>query len=722
MSMNWSFRQRRRELDFQRTVGNYRKSIETLQEEKNSLLALHEGGEGEKKNAFIASQKALAQAAQSVADATAARKREADAIFNLIDAKVKSHLAERLEDFLPQNLASSEISAVKGELLLSKIAMKSSLSLNTVADMFQQSIHNAKATIETIGASEVLEVGNISISSNLSQIITTHLHQTKFAQLAIESSSECLRLLSMTQWPDLMSSDASIEFSISISQFIPQLDAAMSELLLKLKEEGILSPHQSNLNILSQALQSIRLSQDTSEYEQFVPSQWKPPSLEVLKNVSKSKFSLLGSTSAIASILKVGESQLHEHCSFISQIFQNVKRLCDEMCAVIDILSCTEITNGDAFESVSSEALKLEIVSSDLFTTVEMTLSTKELPTSALSGIQAKINAVNLAMGEILSVLRSRKKESYEEEKTNTLSPETSDPWETIKHVATKTRDASGDADDINYIIRARKLEEQLTVAVENDAKLSIANTKIRSLEKNLATRSKEISMQNERLEELEIMLSQTAINSSSMNKTTVITQSSDESKELKEEVRILNEAMEVLQTQVDEYEQEIKTLKEPQKGKSRRGHPGSARKSVTLESDFSLSNLRGGNNQKSSSHDIKSGLIEAALYRPALRSAKSEASMCKAKFIMDSLMTLPPLSNNISGKVSELSIQRRQLMKVGAELRMKKASISIIDITNNNSIARQSVNEQRRNTKLAVDKLKSISSSIRFNLCSQMI
>lgn len=635
---------------------------------------------------------------------------------------MKSHLAERLEDFLPQNLASSEISAVKGELMLSKIAMKSSLSLNTVSDMFQKSINNAKATIETMVSSEVLDVTNISISSNISQIISTYLHQTKFAQLAIESSSECLRLLSMTQWPDLMSSDASVEFSISISQFIPQLDSAMSELLLKLKEEGVLSPHQSNLNILSQALQSIRLSLDTSEYEQFVPSQWNPPSLEVLKNVSKAKFSLLGSTSALSAILEVDENQLHEHTSFISHIFQNLKRLCDEMSAAVDILSCTDITNADAFNSVSSEALKLENESSNLFATVETTLSTKELSTSALSEIQAKINVVNLAMGGILSILRSRKKESYEEEKTDTLSPETSDPWETIKNVATKARDAPGDADDINYMIRARKLEEQLTVAVENDAKLSIANTKIRSLEKNLATRSKEISMQNGRLEELEMMLSQTAINPSSMNKTTVITQSSDESKELKEEVRILNEAMEVLQTQVDEYEQEIKTLKEPQKGKNRRGHPGSTRKSVSLESDFSISNLGTGKNQKSSSHDITSGLIEAALYRPALRSAKTEASICKAKSIMDSLMTLPPLSNNMNGKVSELSIQRRRLMKAGADLRMKKASISIIDITNDNRITRQSLNEQRRNTKLAVDKLKSISSSIRFKLCSQMI
>ncbi len=697
-----------------------------MQEEKNSLLALHEGGEGEKKNAFLASQKALAQAAQSVADAAAARKREAHATFNLIDAKVKSHLAERLEDFLPQNLASSEISAVKGELLLSKIAMKSSLSLSTVSELFQKSVNNAKVTIENTGVSEVLDVTKISISSNLSQMISTSIHHTKFAQLAIDSSSECLRLLSMTQWPDAMSSEASIDFSISMSHSIPPLDSAISELLLKLKEEGLLSPHQSNINILSQALQNVHLSLDAifeTDNDKLVPSEWNIPSLEVLKNVSKAKYFSLGSTSVIAAIIEVDDSDIQERCSFISKLFQNLNRLNNEISAAADLLSCVEINSTNVFESVSSDALKLKNISLELFGTLERILSTQELLPSALSEVQAKINASNIILGSLLSILRSRKKEGFKEEKTDRLSPEISDPWETIKAVAAKVKSTSGDTDDINYLIRARKLEEQLTVAVENDAKLSIANTKIRSLEKNLATRSKEISMQNGRLQELESMLSQTATNNSAIPAPTVITQSSDESKELKEEVRILNEAMEVLQTQVDEYEHEIKNLKDPQKGKSRRGHTGSARKSLSLESDFTLANMRSGNAQKSSSNDFKSGLVEAALFRPALLSAKSDASLCKAKSIMDSLLALPPLSTKTSSKVAEISIQKRQLMKAGADLRKRKASISIIDVTNsNNMVARHSLNEQRRKTALAVEKLKTVSSSIRFNLCSQVM
>ena len=101
--------------------------------------------------------------------------------------------------------------------------------------------------------------------------------------------------------------------------------------------------------------------------------------------------------------------------------------------------------------------------------------------------------------------------------------------------------------------------------------------------------------MQNGRLQELENMLSQTTINSVAIVALAAISQPPEEFHELKEEVCILNEAMEVLQTQVDEYERKIRTLKDPQRGKSKRGGPAASRKSVTLEIDFSLSALGGG-------------------------------------------------------------------------------------------------------------------------------
>ena len=73
-------------------------------------------------------------------------------------------------------------------------------------------------------------------------------------------------------------------------------------------------------------------------------------------------------------------------------------------------------------------------------------------------------------------------------------------------------RSVNGDAEALNYLIRGREVEQRLSEAMHNDAKLSIANTKINVLEKNLSTRSKETSIQNVRLHELEQLLSQTSI------------------------------------------------------------------------------------------------------------------------------------------------------------------------------------------------------------------
>ena len=694
-----------------------------MQQEKASLLALHEGGEGEKKNALIASQKALAQAAQSVADAALARKREANATFNLIDAKVKSHLAERLEDFLPQNLASSEISAVKGELLLSKVAMKSSLSLNSLSDIFGKTMKTAKNAIANMGSAQHLKVEQIIINSDLSREVETISHQTKFAQAAIDTSSLCLKLLSLSQWPELLSSDASVDFGIAISHSIPQLDAAISEQLLKLKEEGVLSPHQSNLSILDQTLSNVRLALNdiVDENENpLAPPDWNPPSLEMFKNISSAKFACLGTVSMLGSILDTEDvKNLEERCSFVSNIFENIHSLCQDISAVTDSLAYVNITNEEAIESLSKVAFEVNGFSTDLFSTVEMLFSRKEILSSNLVEVKAKAASTSSSISRLLMLLRSCRKDDIEESKSDSiLSPEISDPWDTVKTIARHVKKATGDADEINYLIRGRKLEEQLSAAIENEAKLSIANSKNRSLEKNLATRSKENSILYAQLEELGNMLGKTAVTPAPVAAAPANgIQSTEESQELKEEVRELNEALEVLQTQVEEYEKEIRSLKNPQKGKHRRGQTRKA-PSPLPPPDFSNTA------PKASSQDIRSGgLIETALFRPALRSARSDASVWKSKSIADALMKLPPLiQNSRVENNSDAKTQRQKLLMASAELRRRKANVSIIDLDiTKASSSRNPIREERQKASLAIKKLQEASSLALFTLSSQI-
>ena len=50
--------------------------------------------------------------------------------------------------------------------------------------------------------------------------------------------------------------------------------------------------------------------------------------------------------------------------------------------------------------------------------------------------------------------------------------------------VVSQVRSVDGDPEDINYLMCARAIEQQLTDAVQNEPKLVIANAKIASLEK----------------------------------------------------------------------------------------------------------------------------------------------------------------------------------------------------------------------------------------------
>ena len=239
-------------------------------------------------------------------------------------------------------------------------------------------------------------------------------------------------------------------------------------------------------------------------------------------------------------------------------------------------------------------------------------------------------------------------------------------------------------------------------------------------MEKSLATRSKEISIQNSRLQELETLLSQVPDSTdpkSPKKSSTPI----EEVSALKEEIRVLNEAMEVVQGQADEYEREIRSLKD-QKSKSVR-LPGSARKGASLETDFSLSSLGISSPQKLRQDSGRSqlGSVEAALFRPALRSALSNASMWKSKAILNKIVELPPLSGmSKSYKHTDLMNESRQLSLACAKVRDVKARVGIVKLEGSSS-PRALLAEERRKAAVVFQRLDSISDSTQFSIAARV-
>lgn len=714
-------RQRRRELDFQRTVGNYRLTIETLQKERGILIAEIGGREGAQEGAILVSQKALSQAAQSVAEASLARKKEAEVSFNLIDAQVKSHLAERLEDFLPQSVASSEISAVKGELLLSKIAMKASLSLSSVYDIFERTKNQASIVLEAI--SSALEVPvKLLISRGLSQRIGVIFHETKFSHLAIEVSAECVRLLTAGQWPLLLSSDASVDLGTLVAHTVPLLDSSISEQLLLLKKEGCLSPHQSNLNILTQALSTTQAAVKDATNEDsspLVPHTWFPPSLEASKSISTAKFYCRGTLAALSAIIIDENDKTQTGALMLNSLVKKVETLCIEVSAASSTFSGVDFTDNAIVESATSMSRDLRTASFDFFSAVEALCNSQEIHSSQLPELDAKVVSTSTRVAKLSAFFRTNQIEADGQSQTALLSPESTDPWVNVIEAATKVQRARGES-DLNYRVRGRSLEEQLSIAVENDAKLSIADAKIKSLEKNLATRSKEISIQNSRLQELETVLAQSR-SIESPKRPETFTAPSEEFSEFKEEIRVLNEAMEVMQSQVEEYEREIRSLKD-QKSRGSRNAPNSARKGPSLDTDFSLSSLGIGSPQKIRQESGSFNLsLEAALFRPALRNAISDASMWKSKAVSDKLRQLPPISRTSTRNIAYITNQRQLLSLASANVRLVRATIGIVKLDDTQSSARLFLQGERRRAATAIQRLESATESTRIVIAARV-
>jgi hypothetical protein len=206
-------------------------------------------------------------------------------------------------------------------------------------------------------------------------------------------------------------------------------------------------------------------------------------------------------------------------------------------------------------------------------------------------------------------------------------------------------------------------------------------------LEKSLSLRSKEIALQNARLTELEKLLAKTNSQPSSR---IVSSQSlsSDELNSLKQENRVLEEAMDVLHRQVEEYENEIRLLRDaktPSKGVRSRA----PRRAFTPESSL-RDRSRSSENLSGMEEEGHLGAFEAALFRPALLAARKDAAQWKAKATIDTLLSLPPLDvplpcTSEETKTSEDTSPLLELSSALSHYQAETASVRLVDLSKPN-------------------------------------
>lgn len=479
-SLSYFCRQRRREEDFRRTVGNYRTTVETLKLEKQSLLEIQAGGEGEKHNLIASSQKALAKAAQLVADAAATRKREALAVMDKIDNQTYHHLSARLEMLLPQQSVHVEVAAIKGELLTAKVVSKASQALAAISKSFgdSQLVRPPLPSEQSVGPADF---STFSLPDDTKTDLVAIFHQTEFAQDIANIASNMMRFLVAGQWPDLLPSNVSTELGTLLGHSMAELDSALGTVLTSLKEEGILTPEQSNIDRLRQASRSTLQSLESDlgrEDGPIVPPDWNPPGLTVLKEVSVAKFSCKGATAA----LSVASHALEEKSPVpLNSLYNKLEQCSSQVSALSVRLANVDVKAHDLVTELepSSEAIRTE--SSKLLQMV------KDLILGDLKDAdvcEKQVESVLQHVGKISAILRAASVSASEGEKHHAFSPELSDPWQRVSEVASLMRAIDGDIDDVNYLSRSRQLEQLLSRAVENEPKLEAAESKIATLEK----------------------------------------------------------------------------------------------------------------------------------------------------------------------------------------------------------------------------------------------
>lgn len=519
-------------------------------------MELQEGGEGEKSDLVSASQKALARAAQLVQDAAEMRKREAQAAIDRIDSQVRFHLSERLESMLPFSVASAEIASIKGELLLSKVVGKASLSLDGIARSFSKTIR-ARAWEWRSAKGDEGESDNyisepILLTDEQRQMAATMIHQSEVAHVAIDVSGDLLWLLSAGQWPDIVGPEASAELGAIMGHSMNELDMVLGNVLNTLKEEGVLSPHQSNIGAFKQTvvstMQTLR-SHVEHDGETLVPMHWKPPALRLFRDASRAKYSSLGCYGAVASVLNYGDSvktpEMVAKSKILVKALKRLLRKLDKASAEAAKsclrLATLDVQDDNIVADISGVAGRWRAAADDLMGNIFNMISSEEgITPDQLHACEVATDEVVRLVSQFAAVLRTANLNVTEDQRFHPFSPEVADVWEGVTLLARSIRAADGDEEDINYLIRARAIEQSLEQAVEKEPKLALANAKVASLEKSLSLRSKEIAVQNTRLSELEKLLARTSAQPSARIKSAEIT-SSEEINNLKQENRVVS-------------------------------------------------------------------------------------------------------------------------------------------------------------------------------------
>lgn len=482
--------QRKREDDFQKTFQKYKISNERLQQESLMLREKHEDGAGEKSQLLATSQKALAQASIMVQNAANMRKELAKAVFDQIDFRVNKIFSERIQSFLPtQEFVGTEISALRGELLLVKVSSLSSISLKDVNALNLKSMQKAREELsskpEMLDESKEDSEEIITISDDAAQEISVIIHQAKFAFLANEAGAETLRILCMGQWPNHLNPEKSSELAASIVGPFASLNEALSNNLRIMKEEGTLSPHHANFSNLEDSMKEVK-SLDSKE--------WEPPAWSIFRDVTSAKYACLGAAAIVSCIIspisETGNDAFispYTPSSPLGLLFAELEQLVSEASKITQRL--TAPSQQDTPTPVLEATKKWCESSHKLLNLFENVFRDMEVMEDKIYECHAQVSQVLDDAVKVSALVRAHKMLGEEDGGYHPFSPESDSCWEAVVEIVSdmvneENSDETGEEKFVNFVLRSQAVEQRLTNALENETKLLVATEQVSSLEK----------------------------------------------------------------------------------------------------------------------------------------------------------------------------------------------------------------------------------------------
>ena len=167
-----------------------------------------------------------------------------------------------------------------------------------------------------------------------------------------------------------------------------------------------------------------------------------------------------------------------------AEVLTKAKQSCASMLDVCKKLSGLSLNDTETLDSLNDLSSQYQSSSLALFDGIKTAFEGQSITGEDVDKFAVLLEKVLSSARLLAALLRKADLGEHDTANHHYLSAEFGDSWGGVTEIVSRVRSVDGDSEDVNYLMRARAIENQLADAVQNEPKLVISNAKIASLEK----------------------------------------------------------------------------------------------------------------------------------------------------------------------------------------------------------------------------------------------